>query len=148
MIRELQDGYELDDDRRRIDVDVVHRFLSEDAYWALGRSHADVLAAIEGSQRVVGLYHAGALVGFARVVTDKAIFAMLADVFILPEHRGRGLGLELVRETVDRGPYRNLAWWLATTGAHGLYAKVGFTDEIAPTTTMRRARRADSGSGN
>jgi GNAT superfamily N-acetyltransferase len=144
MIRELDDGYELDDDRRRLDVGVVHRFLSEDAYWARGRSHADVVASIEGSQRVVGLYQAGELVGFARVVTDKAIFAMLADVFILPEHRGRGLGLELVRATVEGGPYRDLAWWLVTTDAHGLYEKVGFTDQIAPTTTMRRARPTDS----
>ena len=141
MTRELGDGYELDDDRRRIDAGVVHRFLSEDSYWAVGRSHAAVVASIEGSQRVVGAYHAGFLVAFARAVTDRADFAMLADVFVLPEHRGKGLGIELVRETVENGPYRNLAWWLVTDDAHGLYAKFGFGESQPPTTAMSRARR-------
>jgi GNAT superfamily N-acetyltransferase len=141
VIRELPDGYELDDDARRIDVDAVHRFLSEESYWAKGRSHAAVLASIEGSARVVGVYHAGALVGFARVVTDRAVFAMLADVFVLPAHRGKGLGVELVRETVDSGPYRDLRWWLTTDDAHGLYAKFGFSEAQPPTTTMARGRR-------
>jgi GNAT superfamily N-acetyltransferase len=141
MIRELPGGYELDDDLRRIDVDAVHRFLSEESYWAQGRSHAALLAAIEGSQRVVGLYHAGEVVGFARVVTDKGVFAVLADVFVLPAHRGQGLGVELVRETVDNGPYRDLGWILATNDAHGLYAKFGFDEQRPPTTTMARARR-------
>jgi GNAT superfamily N-acetyltransferase len=140
-LRELPDGYELDDDPARIDVDVVHEFLSEQSYWAQGRPHAMVVASIEGSQRVVGLYHAGTLVGFARVVTDKAVFAMLADVFVLPEHRARGLGVELVRETVDSGSFRDLNWWLVTDDAHGLYTKLGFSEERSPRTTMRRARR-------
>ncbi len=143
MIRELPDGYELDDERLRVDVDVVHRFLSEQAEWALGRSHADVVASIEGSQRVVGLYHAGELVGFARVVTDRAIFAMLADVFVLAEHRGKGLGAELVREAVDGGPYSHLRWWLTTTEAEGLYQTVGFETSTAPPTVMLRAARRD-----
>ncbi len=143
MIRELPGGYELDDDRRRIDVDVVHRFLSEQAEWALGRSHADVVASIEGSQRVVGLYHAGDLVGFARVVTDKAIFAMLADVFVLPEHRGKGLGAEVVREAVDGGPYSHLRWCLTTTDAEGLYTRFGFETAPPPPTMMLRAARPD-----
>lgn len=139
MIRELADGYELDDDPRRIDIEVVHRFLSEESYWAKGRSHAALVAALEGSQRVVGVYRAGGLVGFARVVTDKGVLAVLADVFVLPEHRGKGLGVELVRETVDNGPYRGLSWNLVTDDAQGLYAKFGFR-EIAPsTTTMGRA---------
>jgi GNAT superfamily N-acetyltransferase len=141
MRRELPGGYEFDDDPARIDVDVVHRFLSEESYWANGRSHATVLASIEGSQRVVGAYHAGFLVAFARAVTDRADFAMLADVFVLPEHRGKGLGIELVRETVENGPYRNLAWWLVTDDAHGLYAKFGFGESQPPTTAMSRARR-------
>jgi GNAT superfamily N-acetyltransferase len=140
MLRELPGGYELDDDPRRIDVGVVHEFLCEQSYWARGRSHAVVVASIEGSQRVVGAYHAGSLVGFARVVTDRAVFAMLADVFVLPEHRGRGIGVELVRETVDAGPYAGLGWWLTTNDAQGLYEKHGF-HELAGTTVMVRARR-------
>jgi GNAT superfamily N-acetyltransferase len=141
MIRELPDGYELDDDPRRIDVDVVHRFLSEESYWALGRSHADVVASIEGSPRVCGVYCAGELVGFARVITDKATFALLSDVFVLAEHRGRGLGVELVRETIDGGPYRDLSWGLSTNDAQGLYAKFGFIEATPPPTIMDRARR-------
>jgi predicted GNAT family acetyltransferase len=141
MRRELPAGYELDDDPARIEVDVVHRFLSEESYWANGRSHATVLASIEGSQRVVGVYHAGALVAFARVVTDGAAFAMLADVFVLPEHRDKGLGIELVRETVESGPYSDLSWWLVTDDAQSLYAKFGFGESQAPTTTMSRRRR-------
>jgi GNAT superfamily N-acetyltransferase len=141
MIRELPGGYELDDDPRRIDVDVVHRYISEESYWGQGRSHALVVAALEGSQRLVGVYRAGALVGFARAVTDRAVFAMLLDVFVLSEHRGKGLGVELVREMVDNGPYSNLSWWLGTDDAQGLYAKFGFVEPAAPTVAMRRARR-------
>jgi GNAT superfamily N-acetyltransferase len=145
VIRELADGYELDDDPRRIDIDVVHRFLSEESYWAKGRAHSMVLASIEGSARVVGLYHAGSMVGFARVVTDTAVFAMLADVFVLVEHRGRGFGLELVSETVETGPFAALGWWLTTgTGegvsAQGLYERLGFS-VMTGTTVMVRARR-------
>jgi GNAT superfamily N-acetyltransferase len=145
MLRELADGYELDDDARRIDVNAVHRFLSEDSYWARQRSHAMVVASIEGSQRVVGLYHGGALVGFARVVTDKAVFAMLADVFVLEAHRGQGLGVELVRQVVDEGPFGGLGWWLTTgdgegPSAQGLYEKFGFR-VISGSTVMVRARR-------
>jgi ribosomal protein S18 acetylase RimI-like enzyme len=146
MIRELPDGYELDDDRRRIDIGVVHRFLSEQSYWAVGRTHAAVVASIEGSQRVVGAYYVGELVGFARVVSDKATFAVLADVFVLAEHRGRGLGVELVSEAVDRGPYRDLGWWLTTDDAQGLYEKLGFR-EPSGTTAMQRPRRTQAGTG-
>ncbi|HUB77102.1 MAG TPA: GNAT family N-acetyltransferase [Solirubrobacteraceae bacterium] len=145
MLRELDGGYELDDDPRRIDVDAVHRFLAEQSYWARGRAHSLVLASIEGSQRVAGLYRAGELVGFARAVTDTAIFAMLADVFVLEPHRGRGLGLELVRFIVEDGPFASLGWWLTTgsgggASAQGLYEKLGFS-VIAGTTVMVRARR-------
>ena len=146
MIRELRHGYELDDDPRRIDIDVVHRFLSEDSYWAIGRSHAAVVASIEGSQRVVGAYHVGELVGFARVVSDKATFAMLADVFVLAEHRGRGLGVELVSEAVDGGPYRDLGWWLTTDDAQAFYEKLGFRESRA-TTAMQRERRTGPPAG-
>jgi GNAT superfamily N-acetyltransferase len=139
MVRELAGGYELDDDSRRIDVDVVHRYISEESYWGKGRSHATVVASIEGSQRVVGVYHAGALIGFARAVTDRAAFAILLDVFVLSEHRGRGLGVELVREIVDNGPYRDLRWWLGTDDAQGLYAKFGFLELQLPAVAMQRA---------
>ena len=100
MRRALAGGYELDDDPARIDVDFVHDYLSRESYWALGRSRELVERSIVGSTRVVGLYGAGGQVGFARVVSDGSTVAYLADVFVDRRHRGRGLGVELVREAV------------------------------------------------
>ena len=126
MIRDLGGGYELDDDRDRIDVAAVHAFLSGQAYWALGRPRERQERLVRESARVVGLYHDGEQVGFARAVTDGNSIAYLADVYVLPGHRGRGLGLELVREMVERGPFAHVRWILHTEDGHGLYAKVGF----------------------
>ena len=103
MRREIADGFELDDDPQRIDVDAVHAFISGESYWGRGRSRERVELAIRGSRRVVGLYRGGEQVGFARAISDGVILAYLADVYVLPACRGRGLGLELVRETVDGG---------------------------------------------
>jgi ribosomal protein S18 acetylase RimI-like enzyme len=125
--RELPDGFVLDDDRARVDRAAVHRFLSEESYWARGRPRETVDALVDGAQRVVGLYDAeGRQAGFARTVSDGVGFAYLADVYVLPELRGRGLGLELVRESVERGPYAHCRWLLHTSDAAELYAKVGF----------------------
>jgi GNAT superfamily N-acetyltransferase len=126
MKRQLPGGYELDDDRDRIDVDETHRFLSTEAYWAMGRPLEVVERLVREASRVVGLYHSGAQVGFARVVSDGTAFAYLADVYVLPGHRGRGLGLELVREAVDDGPFSGARWLLHTDDAHDLYRKLGF----------------------
>ena len=95
----LPEGDELDDDPGRIDVDAVHRFVTE-AYWAKGRSRDVVAAAIAGSVRVVGLYHRGEQVGFARVVSDGKVIAYLADVYVLEEHRGHGLGQAIVQAAI------------------------------------------------
>ena len=126
MIRDLGDGYELDDDRDRIDVAAVHAFLSEHAYWALGRPRERQERLVRESSRVLGLYRDGAQVGFARAVSDGNSIAYLADVYVLPEHRGRGLGVELVREMVERGPFAHVRWILHTEDGHGLYVKLGF----------------------
>ena len=126
MRRELPGGYELDDDRDRVDVAELHRFLSTEAYWALGRPREAVERLLRDSSRVVGLYHGGRLVGFARAVSDGVAFAYLADVYVLPEHRGLGLGLELVRETVEGSPFAERKWLLHTRDAHALYEKLGF----------------------
>jgi GNAT superfamily N-acetyltransferase len=139
--RELAGGYELDDDRSRIDVDVVHRFLSEESYWARGRPREVVAASIDGSSRVLGLYRAGNQVGFTRACSDGAVFAVLCDVFVLAAHRGKGLGVELVREMVDSGSLSGLGWALDTDDAQGLYEKLGFAELVAPRTAMRRAAR-------
>lgn len=127
MRRELAEGYELDDDPRRVDVDAVHAFLSGESYWARGRPRELVERLVREADRVVGLYRDGAQVGFCRaLVDDGANVAYLADVYVLTDHRGRGLGLELVREMVENGPYADRTWLLHTRDMHNLYAKAGF----------------------
>jgi GNAT superfamily N-acetyltransferase len=124
--RSLAGGFELDDDRGRIDVAEVHRFLSEEAYWARGRAREVQERLVRESARVVGLFHGGRQIGFCRAVTDGVSIAYLADVYVLPEYRGRGLGAELVREMVERGPYAGMRWSLHTEDAHELYRRFGF----------------------
>jgi GNAT superfamily N-acetyltransferase len=123
--RDLGDGYELDDDPARIDREAAHAFLTE-SYWAKGRSRETQDALIDGAARVVGLYHEGAQVGFTRTISDGHTQSYLADVYVLDEHRGRGLGVELVRFSVDEGPFARTKWFLHTADAHDLYRKFGF----------------------
>jgi GNAT superfamily N-acetyltransferase len=124
--RDLGDGYELDDDASRIDREAVHRYLSEESYWAAGRPREIQDALIDSSQRLVGVYHDGRQVGFSRTVTDGHVHAYLADVYVLEEARGRGLGVELVRFSVEESPFRGCRWILHTADAHGLYQQFGF----------------------
>jgi GNAT superfamily N-acetyltransferase len=138
MRRALADGYELDDDPARIDVDFVFNYLSLESYWAQGRPREVVERSLAGSARVVGLYHTGAQVGFARVISDGAVLAYLGDVFVDAAHRGRGLGVELVRESVDGGPQRELSWRLDTSDAMELYSRLGFKERVAPPVHMER----------
>lgn len=126
MKRALPGGLELDDERARVDVAALHRYLSEESYWAKGRPLDTVERLVREASRVVGLYDVERLVGFCRVVTDGTAFAWLADVYVLGDYRGRGLGVELVREAIDGGPFRDLPWYLNTADAQGLYAKLGF----------------------
>jgi ribosomal protein S18 acetylase RimI-like enzyme len=102
-----------------------------------------VEGSIAGSARVIGLYLGDQQVGFARVISDGAVLAYLGDVFVDPAHRGRGLGVELVREAVDGGPQRDLSWRLDTSDAMALYVKFGFRERVAPPVHMERgaARR-------
>jgi GNAT superfamily N-acetyltransferase len=123
--RELPSGYELDDDPRRIDVEAVHAYITE-SYWANGRPLDKMEAAIAGSARVIGIYKGADQVGFARVISDAATYAYLADVYVLEAHRGRGLGVELVREAVESEPWSGFSWHLRTKDAHSLYEKFGF----------------------
>lgn len=138
MRRQLHGRFELDDDPARLDHAAVHRYVSEESYWAPGRSrqHQDEL--IARSARVVGVYREGLQIGFARTVSDGHI-AYLADVYILREFRGFGLGVELVRESVDRGPFAGCRWLLHTADAHALYARFGFRP--ASERVMERERR-------
>jgi GNAT superfamily N-acetyltransferase len=126
MRRQLQDGFELDDDPARVDVDAVHDYLANTSYWARGRPGETVERLVNEAARVVGLYRDGRQVGFCRAVTDGVTVVYLADVYVLDEFRGRGLGVELVREMVERGPFADRKWLLHTEDAHGLYEKFGF----------------------
>jgi GNAT superfamily N-acetyltransferase len=127
MRRELPGGYDLDDERTRIDRAAVHAYVGGESYWATGRSREAMDGLIERASRVVGLYHDGSQVGFSRTVdAADAGLVYLADVYVLDAHRGRGLGVELVRFTVDEGPFADRRWILHTKDAHDLYAKFGF----------------------
>jgi predicted N-acetyltransferase YhbS len=138
MIRRLDGGYELDDDPSRIDVNAVHDYLANQSYWAEGRARETVERLVREATRVVGVYAAdGAQVGFARAFSDRVALAYLADVYVLPEHQGRGLGVELVREMVENGPLADVKWVLHTTDAHGLYRRFGF-DEPSEKVLERR----------
>ena len=125
MRRDLGDGYELDDDPGRIDREAVHAYLTL-SYWAEGRTREIQDALIDGAARVVGLYHDGAQIGFSRTLSDTHTQSYLADVYVLEEHRGRALGVELVRFSVDEGLLADTKWLLHTRDAHDLYRKLGF----------------------
>jgi GNAT superfamily N-acetyltransferase len=124
--RELDDGIELDDDASRVDLDAVHDYLANESYWAEGRPLEVVERLVRDAQRVVGVYDGERQVGFARAFTDGVSLVYLADVYILPGYRGRGLGVELVREIVENGPYADLRWVLHTRDAQTLYEKFLF----------------------
>lgn len=128
-MREQAGEFELDDDPDRVDPDRVWAFLSERAYWARWRSRRDVDAQVRGAWRVVAAYtrSRGKMVGFARAVSDGVAFAYLADLYVDPEVRGRGLGGELVRFMIDAGPGADFRWALHTADAHGLYERFGFS---------------------
>jgi ribosomal protein S18 acetylase RimI-like enzyme len=145
--RPLADGFELDDDRARVDLDAVHAFISGESYWGRGRPREVVRRAVEGSLRVVGLYRAGEQAGFARAVSDGTTVAYLADVYVLAPFRGRGLGVELVREIVEGGegsPLAGVHWLLHTADAEGLYERLGFLRGPVRYPLMERARGYDS----
>ena len=126
MKRELGDGFELDDDRGRIDVAEVTRFLAEESYWARGRELEVQEGLVREAARVVGLYDGDRLVGFCRAARCAPRLFYLADVYVLPDYRGRGLGVELVREMLDHGALADAKWFLHTVDAHELYRKLGF----------------------
>ena len=118
--------YELDDDRDRIDVSAVVAFLTTSVYWARWRTAPDIEEQLASAWRLVGAYDtAGRQVGFARAMGDGSS-VYLADVYVLPEHRGAGLGKAIMALMVDQGPGAGWRWMLHTADAHGLYRQYGF----------------------
>ncbi len=141
MQTQVLDDYEISADPDRLDVEVIHKFLAEDSYWSPGIPRSIVERAIENSL-CLGVYHRAAQVGFARVVTDKSTFALLADVFILEEHRGKGLSKWLMRCVVEHEDLQGLRrLLLLTSDAHGLYRQFGFKELGNPSRFMEVLRQ-------
>jgi GNAT superfamily N-acetyltransferase len=133
-----RDEFELSTDPARLDRALIHRFLSDRSYWASGVPRAVVDRAIEHSL-CFGVYRAGAQVAFARAVTDRATFAYLADVFVLPEWQARGLGQWMIGAIVGHPELRGLRrFLLATKDAHGLYVRFGFAPLANPARFLER----------
>lgn len=128
---------EIDTDKNRLDIAVVHRFISN-TYWAVGRTVEDVQVTIDNSY-CFGVYLDDNQIGFARVVTDYTVFAYLMDVFILEEHQGKGYSSILMRAILDDPKLKAIKTWrLATSDAHYLYAKFGFTPLAHPENLMEK----------
>ena len=137
-------GYEISTDTARVDRELVHEFLSKDAYWARGIPRAVVDRCIENSL-CFGVYRGDEQVGFARVVTDRAAIAYLGDVFIVPGHRGRGLGKWLVATVMEHPDLQGLRrFMLGTEDAHSLYERFGFRSPDHPERMMEIATPYDS----
>lgn len=122
----VKDEYRISTDKAQLQLPVIHRYLSEDSYWAKDIPEHLVSASIENSL-CFGIYHGNEQVGFARVITDYATFGYLADVFVLPEHRGKGLSkwlMDVINEHPGLQQLRRMM--LMTQDAHGLYLQYGY----------------------
>jgi GNAT superfamily N-acetyltransferase len=149
MLLRRDDGHEIDTTADRLDPTRVHRWLSTDAYWALGRAESVMATAIANST-CYGVYDpTGRQVGFARVITDDATHAWVCDVYIDRDARGRGLGTWLARSVVAdlqrRGVPRIV---LATADAHEVYRKAGFSELAYPSRWMEIDQRETAGRSN
>ena len=132
-----REGFTISADPARLDRTLIHEFLA-DSYWAKGIPRETVDRSIEGAL-CFGLYQNDRQVGFARVITDRATFAYLADVFVLESHRGRGLAAWLMETILGHPDLQGLRrWMLLTRDAHPLYRKVGFTELAHPERVMER----------
>ncbi|HET8798900.1 MAG TPA: GNAT family N-acetyltransferase [Thermoanaerobaculia bacterium] len=132
---------EVTSDRARMDAARIHGYLSNESYWARGITREKVERSIAGSI-CFGAFDGGEQVGFARVITDGATFAYLADVFVVESHRGRGIAKEIMTAIAGHPDLQDLRrWHLVTRDAHGLYAQFGFTPLDAPERHMMRLRK-------
>ena len=133
-----RDDYTISTDRSRLNIDLIHDYISNHSYWGAGRSREVVERSIENSLPF-GVYNDDELVGFARIVTDYATFAWVADVFVLPEHRGRGLSKWLMEVMIAHPQLQGFRRWvLSTKDAHGVYERFGFMPLKRPERWMER----------
>ena len=139
MIHEWRRGeYLISTERARLDIPLIHDYLSNSSYWAVGRSLETVERSVEHSL-AFGVYAGERQVGFARVITDYATFAWIADVFVLDQFRGQGLGKWLMGVIISHPELQRLRRWvLATKDAHELYRPFGFTELVRPERWMER----------
>ena len=134
----LHGEYSISTDRARLNLPLIHEYLSNTSYWATGRSLEVVQTSIENSLPF-GIYKDSEQVGFARVVTDYATFAWIADVFVLPEHRGHGLSKRMMEVMLSHPQLQGFRRWvLSTKDAHGLYERFGFIKLHRPERWMER----------
>ena len=130
--------YTVSTDNKRLEIETIHDFLANQSYWATGRSVDTVRRALDNSFNF-GLYKDKKQIGFARVVTDYATFAWVADVFVLPEHRGQGLSKWLMEVILAHPALQGFRRWvLATKDAHKLYERYGFIPLHRPERWMER----------
>ena len=133
------EGYEISCERERLDLALIHGWLTQ-SYWSPGIPRATLEKALANSI-CFGIHGPGGQVGFGRVITDRATFAYLADVFVLEAHRGRGLSKRLMDAVVAHAELQGLRrFMLATRDAHGLYAQYGFTPLSSPASMMEVLR--------
>lgn len=124
--------YTIDTDKARLDIDLIHGYLAREAYWTKNIPKPLLVRAIEHSL-CFGAYEERQQVGFARVISDFAVFAYIGDVFVLPEHRGRGVSKMIMQAIVEHPSLQGLRRWsLVTRDAHGLYRQFGFQDLADP----------------
>lgn len=136
-----RDGYRLTTDRTLIDVDAVHTFLAEDSWWARGIPRDRLERALAGSLPMVLLAPDGSFAGFARIVTDYAIFAYVRDVFVLPAHRGRGLATWIAVVMRQHPELAQVStWMLASTDTKEIYERAGYRPDPYPDRYMRVQR--------
>lgn len=130
--------FTIDTDNARLDVDAVQAFLENDSYWAQTRTRDQTETAIANSI-CFGLYCGERQIGFARVVSDRATFGYIGDVYVLDEFRGQGLSKWLMETIISHPDLQGLRRWvLATRDAHGLYEKYGFHELVHPERWMER----------
>jgi GNAT superfamily N-acetyltransferase len=136
----IKEGFEISTDKSKLDIAVIHDYLSKESYWAKNIPVELVQKSIEGSI-CFGIYHNSRQIGYARMISDCATFGYLADVFIIDEYRGKGLSKWLMEEIINYQAFQPLRrWMLATRDAHGLYKQFGFTELDKPERIMQRLK--------
>lgn len=136
IFEQKKNGFTISTDKLRLDLDLIHDYLSSRSYWAKGVPYDTVVRAAENSM-CFGVYEGENLIGYARVITDKATIAYIGDVFILETHRGRGLSKWLMECILNHPELQGFRRWiLLTKDAHGLYKQFGFHEPEEPETYM------------